>query len=68
MLAHLRVHGFFARLPGGEAVYVAVVHAEGGGDQDGIVDLAVGCAELAGGFYISSSDVLASLLDFAGDD
>ena len=45
MLAHLRVHGFVVRLPGAESVDVAVVHAEGGGDEHRVVDLEVGCAE-----------------------
>ena len=31
-----------------EAVDVTIIHAEGGGDQDGVMDLAVGGAFVAG--------------------
>ena len=54
MLAHFCVHLGVFWLPGGEAVDVAVVHAEGGGDEHGVVDLEVGCAEVAGGLEVSS--------------
>jgi hypothetical protein len=40
-LSALAIHVFVARLDGVEAVDVAVEHAEGGGDQDGVVDLEV---------------------------
>jgi hypothetical protein len=42
--AILAIHVRIAGGPSGEAVDVPVVHAEGGGDQNRIVDLLVGCA------------------------
>ena len=42
--AALAIHGFVARLRGGQAVDVAVVHAEGRGDENGIVNFNVGSA------------------------
>ena len=46
--AHLRVHGFVARLPGGQAIDIAVVHAEGCGNQYRVVDFDIGRALLRG--------------------
>ena len=67
VLAHLRVHGFVVRLPGGESVDIPVVHAEGCGDEDGVVDLEIRCAEAAGTIDVAGSDVPAALLDFSCD-
>ncbi len=44
MLTHAGVHCRVSGLPCVEAIDVAVVHAEGGGDEDGVVNLKVGCA------------------------
>src|SRR5262249_37491112 len=52
---------------GGQAVDVAVVHAERGGDQDGVVDLHVGGAGVAGGGDQVGGDLQAAALDRAGD-
>ena len=67
VLAHFRVHGFIAGLPGGEAVYVAVEHAEGGGNQDGVVNLDVGGVFGAGAGDVFGGDIFAAQPDFAGD-
>ena len=42
--AHFRVHSSLVRLPGVEAVHIAVVHAEGSGYEDCIVNLDIGCS------------------------
>jgi len=55
-------------LDGGEAVDVAVVHAEGSGDEDGVVDFEVGGAEAARVGYVVGGHVFAAVLDFGGDD
>ena len=53
--------------PGAEAIHIPVVHAKGGGDQNGVVDLAIGgpglpcCRDHFGG------DVLPAFLDGRGD-
>jgi hypothetical protein len=46
-LADLAIHLEIARLPGGEPIDVAVVHAEGGRDQHRVVNLFVRGALLA---------------------
>jgi len=50
--AALAVEGFIVGLVGSEAVDVAVVHAEGGGNEHGVVNLEVGCTVSAGGLDI----------------
>jgi len=53
---------------GGEAIDIAVVHAEGGGDEDGVVDFEVGGAFAAGRGDIAGGDAAPAFLDFSGDD
>ena len=66
-LAHrpilLRVLG----LPGGQTVHVAVVHAERGRDQDGVVDFLVGGARRSCPRHILGRDVLPALLHLSGN-
>ena len=50
-----------------EAVDVAVEHAEGGGDEDGVVNLDVGRSGVAGFGDGFGGDVFAAALDLAGD-
>jgi hypothetical protein len=44
MLTHAGIHGWITRLPRGKTIDIAVIHAEGGGNEDGIVDLKISCA------------------------
>ena len=60
-LADLAVDLDVVRLPGSQAVYVAVVHTEGCGDQDGVMNLLVGGALCSGALDVRSCDVLAAL-------
>jgi hypothetical protein len=53
--------------PGSQSVDVAVVHAEGCGDEHGVVDLLVGGAFPTCALDIFGRDLLAALLHFAGD-
>ena len=66
--AALAIEGFVVGLVGAETVDIAVVHAEGRGDQHGIVNLNFGCAMLARGFDIGTGDQLAILLDLTRND
>src|SRR5580693_3343860 len=67
---HVRAHGnislLLLRSPGGETVHVAVVHAEGRGDQDCVVNLGVGCAFLASTRNVLGGNALAALLHMSG--
>src|SRR5579862_5996374 len=65
--AAFAIEGFVDGLPGSEAVDVAVVHAEGGGDQDRVVNFEIGGAFAAGGFDVRGGDEFAVLLHFAGN-
>ena len=67
-LAPLAVHGFVVRLPGAKSVDVAVEHAKGGGHEDGVVDLEVGCSGGAGVGDVFGSNVLAAFLHLGGYD
>src|ERR1700733_3382123 len=60
------IEGFVVGLHSGQAIYITVIHAKRSGDEDGVVNLEVGRAVLAGGFDIAGFDELAILLDFAG--
>ena len=53
--------------PRGEAVHVAVAHAEHGGDEHRVVNLQIGGALLAGARDVGRRDVLAALRRLAGD-
>ena len=70
-MRHARAHGnisfLFLWSPGGKTVHVAVVHAEGRGDQDCVVNLGVSCAFLASASDVFRSDTSAALLDMPGD-
>src|SRR6201993_2401083 len=68
MLAHLRVHAGVARLPGAEAIDVAVVHRERGRDQHRVMDFEIGGAQVAGEIDIVFGYQLAVLLDLSGND
>jgi hypothetical protein len=46
------------RLPSVKSVNVAVIHAEGGGDENGVVDLDIGSGFGAGGFDIGGGKCL----------
>ena len=67
-LAAFAIKSLIVGLVGAKAIDVAVVHAEGGGDEDGVVNLKVGCALLARGFDVGGGDEFAVLLHLAGDD
>jgi len=66
-LSHLAIFVWIGRLPSVQAIYVAVEHAEGSRDQNGIVNLFVGGSFLACPFDIFRYDVLATFLNLAGD-
>ena len=68
MLAHGGIHGRILGLPCRQSIDVTVVHAEGGGDQHGVVDLDVGCTLFAGMSHIIRGYVLPALLYLACDD
>jgi hypothetical protein len=61
-LPNFLIHARILRLPCGQAIHMAVVHAERRGDQNRIVDFLVGRATLPGLFDILRRDVLAALL------
>src|SRR5450432_3495756 len=69
-MRHARAHGdisfLLLRSPGGKTVNVAVVHAEGRGDQDCVVNLGVSCSFLASACDVFRGDTLAALLDVSG--
>src|SRR5215471_11402253 len=66
-LAALAIGCFIERLHGRQAVDVAVVHAECGGDENGVVNLEICCAKVARMFHVFRRDVLATLLNFSGN-
>src|SRR5438477_11498959 len=61
-LSHFAISFRLERLPGLQTVHVAVVHAEGRGDQNGIVNLLVGRALAAGAVNGFGAHILAGLL------
>ena len=65
LFANLAIHFRVSRLPGIQTVHIAVEHAEGGGDQHGIVNLLVGGAVSAGNLDILLAHVLPAFLYFA---
>src|ERR1700691_4861921 len=67
VLAHFGVHGFIPRLPCAQAVDVAVVHAEGRGNQHRVVNLDIGGALLFRPRNVVRADTLAILLYLAGN-
>ena len=67
VFSHAGVHCGIFGLPGSQSVDVAVVHAECGGDEDGVVNLQIGCALFAGVRDVVGGDVLSALLDLACD-
>jgi hypothetical protein len=67
-LTALPIHGFIARLYGCQAVQIAVVHAQGRCDHNGVMDLDICCAQAARVRHIFCCNVLASALHFACDD
>jgi hypothetical protein len=68
---HARAHGNVSFLlswrPSSKAIYVAVVHAEGGGNQDRVVNLNFGCTFFASASDVFRGDSLAALLNVPGD-
>jgi len=65
--AHVNISFLLLRSPGGKTIHVAVVHAEGRGDQDCVVYLGISCALLASTRDVFRGDALATLLDVPGD-
>src|SRR5215467_15851417 len=55
------------RCPRGQTIDITVIHAKGGCNQNGIVDLFIGCALLTGASDILACDLLAASLYFAGN-
>ena len=66
-LAHLVVCPRIGGRPGGEAVDVAVVHAEGCRDEDGVVDLEIGRTFGPCCFDVRARDALAVDRNLAGN-
>ena len=65
--AYLTIDSRVGWLPCRKAVDVTVAHAEDGGDEDGVVNLAIGGSLIAGLGDVFFGDMLAAELDFAGD-
>jgi hypothetical protein len=61
------IHGRVGGRPGSQAIDVAVVHAEGRSDQDGVVNFFLGCAILPCAGDIILGNLLATFLHLAGD-
>lgn len=57
--------GIVAR-PGVETINVTIAHTEHGGDEDGVVNLKVGCA-FTGALNVFGRDAFAALLHLASD-
>jgi hypothetical protein len=61
------IHGRVGGRPGGQAIDVAVVHAESRGDQYGVVNLLIRCATLPCTSDITFGNPLATFLHLASD-
>ena len=55
------------RRPRGKAIYIAVVHAKGGGNEYGVMDLDVGGALGPGATHCVGGDILTALLNLRSD-
>jgi hypothetical protein len=64
--AALAIHHRIVWRPGRQTIHVAVVHGKCRGDQDGVVNLLVGCPLLPGTIHVLTGNVLAPFLDLAG--
>jgi hypothetical protein len=55
------------RSPGRQTIHIAVAKTEKRGDQDSIVNLRIGCAQITGARDVLSGYILAAELNLAGD-
>src|ERR1700723_1090583 len=62
------IEGFVVGLHRGQAIYITVIHAKRSGDEDGVVNLEVGRAVLAGGFDIAGFDESLVAAEVSGSD
>src|ERR1700685_3082939 len=67
-LATFTIHRFIAWLRRSKAIDIAVIHAERSGDEHGIVNLNIGCAQLTGLRHCLCSYVLSTALNLSCDD
>jgi hypothetical protein len=66
-LSHFAVGLRIGRLPRTQAIHLAIEHAECGRDRHGVMDFPVGGASVKRTRNIVRGDVLAALLNLAGD-
>ena len=63
--SNLAIDFRITRLPCAQTIHITIEHAEGGGNQHGVVNFFVGRAVLACPLNIFGGDLLSTLLDFA---
>src|ERR1700691_209959 len=67
LLSNFTVNIWITRLPRGQAVHVAIEHAECGRDKNRVVDLRIGRTVTPGSLNVIRGHMLAALLYLAGD-